>query len=145
MERFERMSGSSLMVAERLEQLPGSLLSNRSLTRAARNRVPVPLCTRFLYDSPLALRPVDRKPMLPELPSRLKLIRRHRRRGFRGLNIVDLPTQLDSLHLKPGVHVHVVPGIDAATFQKIAGEAKAGCPISKALASVEIHLTATLK
>jgi len=38
-----------------------------------------------------------------------------------------------------------VPGIDAATFQKIAGEAKVGCPISKALASVEIHLTATLK
>lgn len=37
-----------------------------------------------------------------------------------------------------------VPGIDAATFQKIAGEAKAGCPISKALASVEIHLNATL-
>jgi osmotically inducible protein OsmC len=37
-----------------------------------------------------------------------------------------------------------VPGIDAATFQKIAGEAKAGCPISKALASVDIHLTATL-
>jgi osmotically inducible protein OsmC len=38
-----------------------------------------------------------------------------------------------------------IPGIDAATFQKIAGEAKAGCPISKALASVEIHLNATLK
>jgi osmotically inducible protein OsmC len=37
-----------------------------------------------------------------------------------------------------------VPGIDAATFQKIAGEAKAGCPISKALASVDIHLAATL-
>src|SRR5271156_1711044 len=38
-----------------------------------------------------------------------------------------------------------VPGIDAATFQKFAADAKAGCPISKALSSVEIHLTATFK
>ena len=66
-----------------------------------------------------------------------------------------------SIHTKASVHLNkveagfaitkieletnaTVPGIDAATFQKIAGEAKAGCPISKALASVEIHLTATL-
>lgn len=38
-----------------------------------------------------------------------------------------------------------VPGIDAATFQKFASEAKAGCPVSKALAGSEIHLNATLK
>jgi osmotically inducible protein OsmC len=38
-----------------------------------------------------------------------------------------------------------VPGIDAPTFQKFAADAKAGCPISKALSAVEIHLTATLK
>jgi osmotically inducible protein OsmC len=39
-----------------------------------------------------------------------------------------------------------VPGIDEAKFQQIANEAKAGCPVSKALASVpEITLTATLK
>jgi osmotically inducible protein OsmC len=37
-----------------------------------------------------------------------------------------------------------VPGIDAAAFQKLAEDAKANCPISKALASVEIHLTAAL-
>lgn len=39
-----------------------------------------------------------------------------------------------------------VPGIDEAKFQAIAAAAKAGCPLSKALASVpEITLTATLK
>jgi osmotically inducible protein OsmC len=38
-----------------------------------------------------------------------------------------------------------VPGIDEATFQKIAAGAKANCPLSKALASVpEITLQATL-
>ena len=38
-----------------------------------------------------------------------------------------------------------VPGISEEQFQKIAAEAKAGCPLSKALASVpEITLTATL-
>ena len=37
-----------------------------------------------------------------------------------------------------------VPGIDAADFEKHAAEAKAGCPISKALASVEITLDAQL-
>lgn len=38
-----------------------------------------------------------------------------------------------------------VPGISEDQFQKIAAEAKAGCPLSKALASVpEITLTATL-
>ena len=38
-----------------------------------------------------------------------------------------------------------VPGIDAATFQKFAADAKAGCPVSKALAGTEIQLKATLK
>ena len=39
-----------------------------------------------------------------------------------------------------------VPGIDEATFQKIAATAKAECPVSKALAGVaEITLSAKLK
>jgi len=39
-----------------------------------------------------------------------------------------------------------IPGIDEATFQKIAAGAKAACPLSKALASVpEITLVATLR
>ena len=37
-----------------------------------------------------------------------------------------------------------VPGIDAATFEQQAESAKANCPVSKALASVKINLTANL-
>lgn len=37
-----------------------------------------------------------------------------------------------------------VPGLDAAKFQELAGDAKKGCPVSKALASVEIKLVAKL-
>lgn len=37
-----------------------------------------------------------------------------------------------------------VPGIDDATFQSTAAGAKAGCPISRALAGTEIHLDAKL-
>ena len=38
-----------------------------------------------------------------------------------------------------------VPGVDEARFQQIAADAKANCPLSKALAAVpEITLTATL-
>jgi osmotically inducible protein OsmC len=37
-----------------------------------------------------------------------------------------------------------VEGIDEATFQKIAEETKVGCPVSGALKSVEMHLTAKL-
>lgn len=37
-----------------------------------------------------------------------------------------------------------VPGIDDAGFQAHAATAKAGCPVSKALAGVEIHLDARL-
>ena len=41
----------------------------------------------------------------------------------------------------------VVPGIDQATFQKFADDAKAGCPVSKLLAPglEEMSLEATLK
>jgi osmotically inducible protein OsmC len=43
------------------------------------------------------------------------------------------------------VTVGRVPGIDDATFQRHAASAKAGCPVSRALASVpEITLEATL-
>lgn len=52
--------------------------------------------------------------------------------GF-AINLIELET------------VGEVPGIDAATFQKTAEGAKAGCPVSKALAGVEIHLKATLQ
>jgi lipoyl-dependent peroxiredoxin len=37
-----------------------------------------------------------------------------------------------------------VPGLDEAKFQELAAEAKAKCPVSKALASVEIILNARL-
>ena len=37
-----------------------------------------------------------------------------------------------------------VPGIDDAAFQKHASDAKQNCPLSKALAATEIHLTAKL-
>jgi osmotically inducible protein OsmC len=39
----------------------------------------------------------------------------------------------------------IVPGIDEASFQKIAEDSKKNCPVSKALASTEITLEATLK
>lgn len=38
-----------------------------------------------------------------------------------------------------------VPGIDDARFQQIAAATKAGCPVSKALAGVDIQMTATLQ
>lgn len=38
----------------------------------------------------------------------------------------------------------VIPDIDAETFQDFAAEAKEGCPVSKALAGVDIDLDATL-
>jgi osmotically inducible protein OsmC len=37
-----------------------------------------------------------------------------------------------------------VPGVDAATFAKIAEATKLGCPVSKALAAIEITLDARL-
>jgi osmotically inducible protein OsmC len=45
---------------------------------------------------------------------------------------IDLETEAES------------PGIDAATFQKQALDAKQNCPVSKALAGTEIHLNAKL-
>ncbi|GAB6857272.1 OsmC family peroxiredoxin [Microbacterium xylanilyticum] len=57
-----------------------------------------------------------------------------------------------SVTFKPGVgitgsHLNVnasVPGLDAETFQRLAEEAKQGCPVSAALAGIEITLEATL-
>lgn len=40
--------------------------------------------------------------------------------------------------------VGIVPGIDEATFIEFAEKAKTGCPVSQALASVEIKMTAKL-
>ena len=37
-----------------------------------------------------------------------------------------------------------VPGISEEKFQELAAAAKSGCPVSKALTGVEIHLKATL-
>lgn len=37
-----------------------------------------------------------------------------------------------------------VPGCDAATFQEVAEKAKGGCPVSQALAGVEISMEAEL-
>jgi osmotically inducible protein OsmC len=37
-----------------------------------------------------------------------------------------------------------IPGVDDATFQKYALDAKQGCPVSKALAGTEINLSAKL-
>ena len=67
------------------------------------------------------------------------------------------PTQVSSearVHLSTEGGPHVaridlvtegdVPGIDAEAFQSYAERAKQGCPISKALAALEVHLTATL-
>ena len=65
------------------------------------------------------------------------------------------PEKIDttaSVTFKPGTgitgsHLNVnavVPGIDAERFQQIAEEAKAGCPVSQALAGIEITIEATL-
>ena len=51
--------------------------------------------------------------------------------GF-GITLIELATQA------------AVPGIDADEFQKIAEGTKSACPVSRALASVPIELTATL-
>src|SRR5262252_4656358 len=52
--------------------------------------------------------------------------------GF-GITRIDLDT------------VANVPGLDDAQFQEVAAGAKAGCPVSRALAAVEITLTARLE
>ena len=48
---------------------------------------------------------------------------------------------LSQIRLKVGAQV---PGIDDATFQSIAEDAKENCPVSKALSAVPISLQATL-
>lgn len=58
------------------------------------------------------------------------------------LKIVDGAPTITSIALKT---TGKVPGIDAATFQQHAEEAKVGCPVSKALAGVpDVSLEATL-
>ena len=57
-----------------------------------------------------------------------------------------------SVTFKPGTgitgsHLNVnavVPGIEPEDFDRIAQEAKAGCPVSQALAGIEITIEATL-
>ena len=53
-------------------------------------------------------------------------------KGF-GITNIELNSEAD------------VPGIDEATFSKIAEEAKQNCPVSKALTGTQITLKATLK
>ena len=56
------------------------------------------------------------------------------------------------VHLKPGAGITlielvtkaVVPGIDEKSFLELAEKAKKGCPVSQALAAVEIKLDARL-
>ncbi|HET9125627.1 MAG TPA: OsmC family protein [Solirubrobacteraceae bacterium] len=58
------------------------------------------------------------------------------------LQIVDGAPSITTINLRT---VGAVPGIDEAAFQKAAEEAKAGCPVSKALTGVgEITLEASL-
>lgn len=69
-----------------------------------------------------------------------------------------VPTRVETqahIHLeqvdgKPTIRIELetegdVPGIDEATFQDIAAQAKVGCPVSRALAATDIRLTARLK
>ena len=59
------------------------------------------------------------------------------------LRFVDGAPTITQIDLKT---VGKVPGIDEGKFVEIANEAKAGCPVSKALAGVEtINLEATLE
>ena len=48
------------------------------------------------------------------------------------INLIELVCEAD------------VPGIEDGDFQRIAADAKAGCPVSRALSAVEIRLDATL-
>jgi len=62
-------------------------------------------------------------------------------------------TTVAEVEVKPGVGITKsalsltgnVPGMSAADFSAAADKAKAGCPVSKALASIEITLEAKLK
>lgn len=57
------------------------------------------------------------------------------------LKMVDGDPTITSIKLTTEAKV---PGIDQETFDRIAEEAKAGCPVSRALAGVDIELDATL-
>jgi hypothetical protein len=74
---------------------------------------------------------------------------------------IRLKSQLQGVHTTASVHFNrveggfaigpidleteaVIPGIDEETFQRFAQDAKAGCPVSKALAATPINLKATL-
>ena len=57
------------------------------------------------------------------------------------LDRVDGKPTITRIHLDS---VASVPGIDQETFQKVAEGAKAGCPVSRALGSVDITLDARL-
>jgi lipoyl-dependent peroxiredoxin len=57
------------------------------------------------------------------------------------LEITDSGPAITRIELETTAHV---PDIDDATFQEHAAGAKANCPVSKALAGVDIQLTATL-
>ncbi len=57
------------------------------------------------------------------------------------LGQVDNKSRITLIHLDTEA---VVPGIDDSAFQKIAAGTKEGCPVSAALAAVNITLTARL-
>ncbi len=57
------------------------------------------------------------------------------------LDKVDEAFSITRIELETGAEI---PGIDNATFQKYALDAKQNCPLSKALAGTEIQLKATL-
>jgi osmotically inducible protein OsmC len=68
-----------------------------------------------------------------------------------GFTVEEINTKADVTFVPgtgiTGSHLTVnatVPGISEEEFQKIAGEAKVGCPVSGALASIDITMDATL-
>lgn len=58
------------------------------------------------------------------------------------LEFVDGAPTITTMRLKVTADV---PGVDAEAFQKAAQETKAGCPVSKALAGVNIEVEAALE
>jgi osmotically inducible protein OsmC len=59
----------------------------------------------------------------------------------------DLELSLDGAPTISGIRLKLkasVPGLDSNAFQEIAGQAKANCPVSKALGAVPITLEAEL-
>jgi len=59
------------------------------------------------------------------------------------LRMLEDGPAITKVHLT--THATVSGGIDDDTFQELADAAKSGCPVSKALAGVEITLDATLE